>query len=198
MSYIANKSRVSSLTIGGVDYTSAFQEFTASDQSAFKNGCLQTTGTLLLGTYSGGPLIEDYDRDNFKRGVQVILELTEPGGSSYRHPRGLLYVISSSYDIEAEQLRVDLGCRLVMMGLTEEIDELISLLPIPLDVAQTSYSNCSASFASAGKYVYQDNSGSLEVGTFFDGDTYQSVAAGEWVSVLGVTALSAQPLQGVG
>lgn len=196
MSYIANKTRVSSLTIGGVDYTSAFQEFTVSDQSAFKNGCLQTTGTLLLGSYSGGPLIEDYDRDNFKRGVQVILELTEPGGSSYRHPRGFLYVVSSSYDIQAEQLQVELGCRLTMMALTEKIDELVLLLPIPLDIAQSSYSNCSASFASAGKYVYQDNTGGLQVGTFFDGDSYTSVAEGEWVSILGVTSLAVQPLQG--
>ena len=182
--------------IGGVNYTSAFVEWVVSDQSAYKNGCIQTTGVLAIGKYSGGPLVEDYDRNNFKRGTQVTLDLVEPGGAAYRHPRGFLYVISSSYDIESEQLLIDLGCRLTMIALTEEIDALVSLLPIPLDVAQTSYQNCAASFASTGQYVYQDNNGSLQVGTFFDGDSYQGVAPGQWVSVLGVTAMSASPLQG--
>jgi hypothetical protein len=198
MSYLANKTRVSSLTIGGTDYTSAFLEWVASDQSAYKNGCIQTTGTLTLGTYPGGPLVEDYDRDNFKRGVEVLLDLTEPGGASYRHPRGFLYVVSSSYDVEAEQLVVELGCRLTMMALTEEIDSLIAIIPIPLDVSQTSFQNCSASFASVGQYVYQDNSGVLQTGTFFDGDSYDAVSAGQWISILGKTAVSASLLQGAG
>lgn len=196
MSYLANKTRVSSLTVGGVDYTAAFIDWTCSDQSAYKNGCIQTTGSLKLGFYSGGPVIEDYDRDNFKRGVQVILELTEPGGSTYRHPRGLLYVITSSYDIESEELTVQLGCRLTMMSLTEDIDDLIALLPVPLDPAQVSFSNCSAAFSSVGKYIYQDNTGALQTGTFFNGDSFQGVASGQWLSVLGLTALSASPLQG--
>lgn len=198
MSYIANQTRVSSLTVGGVDYTSAFKEWVASDSSAYKNGCIQTTGTLTLGSYSGGPLIEDYDRDNFKRGTQVILELVEPGGAQYRHPRGLLYVVSSSYEVESEQLVVELGCRLTMMALTEEIDDLVALTPVALDVAQTSFSNCSAAFASVGQYIYQDNTGALQTGTFFEGDSYDGVAAGDWVSVLGVTAVSVSPLQGSG
>jgi hypothetical protein len=198
MAYIANKTRVASLQIGGVDYTSAFKEWVASDSSAYKNGCIQTTGNLTLGSYSGGPLIEDYDRDNFKRGTQVILELVEPGGAQYRHPRGLLYVVSTSYQIESEQLVVELGCRLTMMALTEEIDDLVALVPVTLDIAQTTFSNCSAAFASMGQYIYQDNTGALQTGTFFQGDGYSGVTPGDWVSVLGVTTVSANPLQGGG
>jgi hypothetical protein len=198
MSYLANQTRASSLIIGGVDYTSSLIEWKVSDQSAFKNGALQTTGSLELGTYAGGPLIEDYDRNNFRRGAVVTLDVTEPGGSPYRHPRGYLYVISSSYDVEGEVLSVELGCRLALMSLTEQIDDLVALSPIPLDIAQTTYQNCSAAFASKGQYVYQDNTGALQVGTFFDGDSYAGVATGEWVSFLGVTAISAKPLAGSG
>ena len=198
MSYISSKTRVSSLTIGGVDYTSAFEEFLVSDASAYKNGCIQTTGTLTVGKYSGGPLVEDYDRDNFKRGTIVLLDLTEPGGSSYRHPRGYLYVISSSYDVETEKLVVELGCRLSLMALTEEIAELAALVPVPLDIAQTSFSNCAASFASVGQYVYQKNNGTLATGEFFQGDGLSGVAPGDWVSVLGVTSLAVNPLAGAG
>jgi|14BtaG_2_1085337.scaffolds.fasta_scaffold00189_13 hypothetical protein len=196
MSFLANNTRVSSLTINGVDYTSAFLEWQVSDLSAYKNGCIQTTGRLTLGTYRGGPIIEDYDRDNFRRGVPVVLDLVEPGGSTYRHPRGYLHVISVNYDVESEQLQVELGCRLVLMALTERIDDLLSIVPIPLDVAQETYPNCSAAFASAGKYVYQTNTGTLAIGTLFDGDSYNSFASGEWISVLGVTTESVAPLAG--
>ena len=198
MSYLANQTRVSSLTIGGADYTSSLVEWLVSDQSAYKNGCLQTTGTLTLGSYAGGPPVEDYDRNIFRRGVVVTLDLTEPGGAPYRHPRGYLYVISSSYDVEKEQLIIELGCRLVLMALTEEIDDLVQITPVNLDIAQTTYQNCSAAFASVGQYVYQNNQGALQVGTFFDGDSYDGISNGEWVSILGVTTVSAKPLSGTG
>ena len=106
MSYLVNQTRVSSLTVGGVNYTSSLVDWQASDQTAYKNGCIQTTGSLTLGSYPGGPPVEDYDRDNFRRGTVVILDITDPLGTPYRHPRGYLYVISSSYDVEGEQLVV--------------------------------------------------------------------------------------------
>lgn len=196
MSYLANSTRVALLSVGGADYTSALVELTVSDSSANRNGCIVTTGTLSLGSYTGGPLVEDYDRDNFKRGTVVLLDLVGSDGTTYRHPRGYLYVISTSYKVEDEMLEVSLGCRLSLMNLTDEIDELLSIVPIPLDRAQETFSNCSASFSSASQYVYQDNQGVLQTGRFFENDKYDQAAAGEWVSLLGITALSASPLAG--
>lgn len=196
MGYLVNQTRAATLRIGGNDYTSSLVEWVVSDQSAYKNGCLQTSGTLTLGSRPGGPSIEDYDRSLFRRGTIVTLDVAEPGGAPYRHPRGYLYVISTSYDVESEELTVELGCRLVLIALTEEIDSLVALVPISLDIAQTTYSNCSAAFASAGQYVFQDNTGALVTGTFFEGDSYSGVAAGNWLSVLGVTTTSVQPLSG--
>lgn len=198
MSYLANTTRVSSLTIGGTDYTAAFVEFQASDSSAYKNGCIVTTGSLKLGQVPGSYDVSDYDRNDFKRGVPVILDLVEPGGSSYRHPRGYLYVISSAYDVEAEQLEIELGCQLSLAALTDDVSELLPLVPITLDTAQKTFSNISACFASAGQFIYQDNQGALQTGEYFDGDSLSGVAAGQWISVLGVTTLSAQPLTGTG
>jgi hypothetical protein len=198
MAYLSNNSRVSSITIAGTDYTANLISWTASDASANKQGCVATTGQVVLGTKPGGVLIEDYDRNNFRRGDQVVLEVTEPGGSAYRHPRGLLYVISTSYDVEAEELQVEIGCRLSLMALIDEFDALLSIVPIPLDPAQENYQSCCASFASAGKYVYQDNNGDLQSGLFFDGDGFSGTAAGEWVSVLGTTTNSVSPLAGTG
>lgn len=194
MAYLVNQARLHSLTVGGTDYTESFVQWVASDSSAQKQGFVSTTGTLVLGQRPGGYNVEDYNRDNFKRGTPVILEVTYPSGSVARHPRGLLYIISTSYDPQANQLSIDLGCRLALASLTDQIDELISLSPIPLDVAQRAYSNISAAFASAGQYLYQDNQGNLQSASFFNGDSTAGVAAGNWVSVLGVTTLSAQPL----
>jgi hypothetical protein len=196
MAYLVNQSRVASLLIGNVNYTSSLVSWSAADSSAFKNGIIQTTGSLVLGTNPGGFAIEDYDRNLFRRGTPVTLDVTIPGGATIRHPRGLLYVISTSYDAESENLQVELGCQLTLAGLTENVSSLLALAPVPLDPAQRTFSNIAASFASAGKCLYQDNQGNLQSTEFFSGDTTASVASGEWVSVLGVTAISATPLAG--
>lgn len=196
MSYLVNNSRVSTLLINGSNYTSNFVSWSVSDQSAFKQGVVSTTGQLILGTSPGGALIEDYDRNNFKRGMVITLDLQEPGGTSYRHPRGFLYVFGVSYNVENEQLEVEIGCRLALMALTDDFAELAALVPVQLAAARNSFSNCSGAFASTAQYIYQNNQGQLASDLFFAGDTRSTIVAGEWISVLGVTALSASPLAG--
>lgn len=198
MSYIVNQARVHTLTIGGVDYTSALISWNASDASANKNGFISTSGSLILGSYPGGPDVEDYDRNDFKRGIPVVLTMRKPNGSTYRHPRGLLYVVSTSYDVESEQLVVELGCRLALAAIMDDASTTLPLSPIPLDPAQQQIGNVSAAFAAAGKYLYQNNQGNLITGTFFDGDSTSGTAPGQWTSILGVTAISAAPLAGTG
>lgn len=194
MGYLVQKTRVSTLTVGGIDYTSSFVSFNVSDATAKRNGLVTTTGNLVLGQRPGQTDIEDYDRDIFKRGTQVILDLTTPGGSSYRHPRGLLYIVSVSYDVEAEQLNIELGCQISLMQLIDDPDTILPLVPIYLDPAQRTIQNCAASFASAGKLLYQDNQGNLVSLKFFGNDDLSGVEAGQWVSVLGTTALQVEPL----
>ena len=198
MSYIVNQARVHALTIGGVDYTDALMNWVASDASCNNNGFVITTGSLSLGSYPGGPDVEDYDRNDFKRGTPVILDMREPDGTIYRHPRGYLHVISTAYDVESEQLIIELGCRLALAAINDDESTTLALSPIHLDPSQQRLSNISAAFAASGQYLYQNNQGAFVSGTFFDGDTTQSVAPGEWTSILGVTALSATPLAGTG
>lgn len=198
MSYLINSTRLSSLTIGGVDYTSSMVSWTASDSTAFKNGCIETKGQVIVGRKLGSSSIEDYDRNMFKRGAEVIIDITYPDGTTARHPRGLLYVISDSYDASSDQITVEIGCRLVLASITDEVADLIAICPLELDVTQQEYSNISAAFASLGQVVYQDNQGILQTREFFQGDNFAGVAAGEWVSILETTALSVSPLQGSG
>lgn len=196
MSYFVNTGRPAALTINGTSYLNNLISWVASDSSAFKNGIISTTGTLVLGKVQGGYGVSDYDRNNFRRGMPIILTITYPDGTTSRHPRGLLYVVSTSYDVENEQLSVEMGCRLALAALTDDTTALETLAPIYLDPAQRRFSNISASFATAGQYIYQDNMGDFQVGSFFSGDGLGTVAASSWTSILGGTALSARPLAG--
>lgn len=198
MGYLAQNTRAAQLLIGGQDYTSSLIQFQVSDAGAYNTGLVTTSGTLILGQKPGQTDIQDYDRNTFKRGVVVTLDVTEPGGASYRHPRGYLYVMSVSYSVEAEQLIVELGCKLSLAFLTDNAENILPLVPIHLDPAQETVQNCSASFASAGMILYQDNQGNLVSRKFFGTDSSAGVEPGEWVSVLGTTALSVSPLAGAG
>ena len=196
MSYLVNKARVASLTVNGVDYTSSLVSWTVQDLAAFNNGCIVTQGTVVLGTEPSGVLKSDYGRSRFKRGQEVVLEMTYPDGTIERHPRGLLYVAGSSFNIESATFEVAITCKLGLASLTDEVDNLIPLVPIQLDAAQKEFSNISAAFASVGQYLYQNNQGNLVSGVFFNGDGDGVYAAGAWTSVLGTTAASASPLLG--
>jgi len=197
MSYIVSKTRVSSITINGEDVTSSFMNFQIDDLSANRNGIVSTTGTLSLGQEQGASDITSYDRKVYKRGEVVIIDMEHPDGTVFRHPRGYLYVISSSYQIETEQVVVELGCRLELARITDDISNLLSYAPIPLDPAQETYENLSASLRSNGKYIYQDNTGTLQVRDFFL-DNDGGIEVGEWVSVLGKTVISASPASSAG
>lgn len=197
MAYLVNQTRVSSLIIGGVNYTDNLISFSVTDSSAYKNGIVQTSGSLILGEIPAGSSLGDYDRKIFKRGTIVTLDLEDPETSAIvRHPRGYMYVIAAGYSAESGSLELSIGCRLTLAALTEEVGEILPLVPVPLEPERQDFGNCSASFSSAGQCLYQDNQGVLQVVTFFDGDVNDSVAAGEWTSVLGVTALSASPMLG--
>ena len=196
MGYLVQKTRAAQLLIGGQDYTSSLVEWSVSDAGAFKKGLMTTQGSLILGQRPGGADIQDYNRNAFKRGTVVTLDMENGDGTTYRHPRGYLYVIGVAYETESEQLVVELGCRLSLAYLTDNADAILPLVPIHLDPAQQTVQNCSASFASAGMVLYQDNQGALVSRKFFGTDSTAGIEAGEWVSVLGESTLAVTPLAG--
>jgi hypothetical protein len=200
MSYLVSKTRVATLTINGADYTSNFSSWTVSDTSALTNGLVSTSGSLVLRGVLGGSLMQDYDRNNFQRGAEVVLELKQPGGVAFRHPRGLLYVIGNGYSVEDEQITIDIGCKVALAALIDDVATLLPYAPMPLDPTQQTVQGVGGSLTAAGKYLYQDNQGDFQVRPFFEGDTSSGFnqPAGEWISILGTTALSVQPLQGSG
>lgn len=197
MARLVNSTRRYQLLINGVDYSTKMISWQVSDASANKNGIIQTQGELILGEIIGGNSLEDYDRNLFQRGTPVILNLYKAGaGSPTRHPRGYLYVITTGYSPESSSLSVKLGCKLTLAALTNDVSSIIGLVPIPLEEDRQDFSNCAASFAAAGKVLYQDNQGNLVSRVFFDGDGYGTAAAGAWTSVMGQTTIAVSPMLG--
>jgi hypothetical protein len=197
MPTLVNSSRRYRLLIDGVDYSSKMISWQVSDASANKNGIMQTQGEVILGEIINGGSLEDYDRNIFKRGTQVILDIYKPGNANpVRHPRGHLYVITTGYSPESSSLSIKIGCKLALAALTNDVSSIIGLAPFPLETDRQDFSNCAASFASAGKVLYQDNQGNLVSRAFFDGDSYGTAAAGVWTSVMGRTAIRVSPMLG--
>lgn len=198
MSYYVNSSQLASISIGGEDVTSSVIEWTVSDSSLFNEGLMTTVGSLRLARTGLVQTLVDYKRTEYPRGTAVVTEVSLLDGTTVRHPRGLLYVISTSYDPENVELQVDLGCRIALASLTDNTSDLLQRVPLPLDAAQDDFSSISASFAAAGKYLYQDNQGNLVEGKFFEGNRYGEMTPGAWVSILGTTTNSVSPLQSGG
>ena len=197
MAYLINSARPTSLTIGSRDYVSNLVEMDASDSSAFRNGLITTTATITLGSLPGQPLV-DYDRNDFRRGAKVTLDVTYPSGVTARHPRGELRVISAVYEPESESIVVEAGCDLVLTKLLDDEVTTQGLIQgygeLPLDPAQQTFENLGASLAASTKVVWSDSSGAIQKAPYFGADGFGTVEAGKFISVRGSTALAVEPL----
>lgn len=212
--WAANQTVRPSLTIGGDDYTAQLLQWNVSDASAFKNGLITTSGTLALaslGTLTGLQ-IEDYQKNIFKRGTEVILDLVLWDSETNqqvvtRHPRGLLYILGSSYSLTAQRLELNIGCIISLYLLDDEGNYplLSGYAQLPLQEDQETISNIGATLAATGRAIYQDNQGNINTITYFSDDTggtnswdQYTGGEGEWVSINGVTAFSADPIRSAG
>lgn len=197
MSYIVNKSRDIQLLINGVNYTNNVLSIELSDDSAINNGIVTTSGTIQLGYVPGGSSIADYGKNFFLRGRPVIIDVADESGTLVRHPRGYLYVVETSYDIEANQLTVEVGCKLYLASLSDDVSQLVSFTILPLTSEQQTFSDLSSALQAESKFIWQNNQGDIVKTDFFLGDGLgTNKAPGEWLSKLGETAISVEGLGG--
>ena len=195
MSWVVNKSKQVTLTINSVNYSSNLLNIELSDDSVVNNGIVTTSGTILLGYVPGGNSIEDYSKSFFYRGATVLIEINDESGATVTHPRGWLYVVDSSYDINANQLSIDVGCKLYLASLSDDISALTGYTVFTLPSDKQTYSDLSSAIQSESAFIWQRNDGVIVKTDFFDGDSLGfTKAAGEWVSILGSTAISAETL----
>ena len=195
MSYISVGAKVNDLTIGGTSYKNRLVSWQADDSSGIKTGMVITTGQVTLGPEVDGQGT-NYERKGFRRGDEVVLTMKKLDGSIVRHPRGLLYVVSSVYDNGTGQVVIELGCDLALRALTDTYEDLLSDVPVPLDPDRNNFQAIGAAYATAGKYLYMDNNGVLRSQLFFEGDSESVSASGLWTSVMGYTTAEVAPLSG--
>ena len=196
MSYI-NTARKSRLTINGVDESARMISWAANDASAYKNGIINTSGTIVLGTTSLTQY--DYQREAYKRGQTVAMELWNGDTSSWElHPRGLLYVLSTSFSAEDQTVSIDIGCQLSIWTLADNIDALYNYSPTELIDGQKTIQNISQALYSSNKLIYQDNTGAIVEQPILDlsSVTSPSTVPATWFTGSKTQAISAAPLSG--
>lgn len=193
MGYLNLGPKPVSFSVAGTEYIDALISWTVSDSSAFRNGIITTTGQAILGA-ANGITFGDYNRNDFVRGDRCELKIQFPSGRTKLHPRGTLYVISTGYSPEEEQLTVELGCELTMKQILERGEDLIGYASLPLDPAQRDFGNVAAAIATKGRLIWSDRNNSIQEAAFFSGDGAGSIASPLFASVRGVTALAVAPL----
>ena len=193
MGYLINTARPSALLINGTNYIDKLLSFQVSDASAYRNGIITTSGEIVLGSMAGDDL-QDYNRDDFRRGSRVLLTITYPSGNIRTHPRGRLNVISCNYSPEDEVVTIEVGCDLIMAKLLKNDDLVLPFEAVPLDEDSKTFEGISASLATAGKFIYQDSLGNIQSASYLAGDAIGLPSAGLFTSVRGVTAIAVQPL----
>jgi hypothetical protein len=197
MSYI-NTARKSRLTVNGVDESSRMISWEVNDDSLFKNGIMRTAGTVVLGTTSLTQY--DYKREAYKRGQAVLMELWNSDISTYEtHPRGLLYIISTSFSAENQQVTIGVGCKLSLWTISDDIDKMYTYSVIDIPEGQRTIQNISQGLYSSNKAIYQDNTGNIaEIDVFdlsFSPDDPNSIVS-HWTTGSRTEALSASVLSG--
>lgn len=115
MGYVSTNISGVRLLIGGVDYSNELVTFNVSDNSLIGSTILQTTGDIELAQSPTGRPVNDYFNLIFPVGTLITLDVKQPNGEYIRHPRGFLYVISSSYNAEAKIMSLQVGCGLAVM-----------------------------------------------------------------------------------
>lgn len=200
MSWLNNTQASIIVTINDEDFTQEFTNGQITDGSAINTGAVLTGGTLDFAELPGQQRLEDYEKSKFSRGTLVKIDVVI-AGETKRHPRGWLYVIDSTYNMESRALALDVGCILTMHNITDDIGDLFSWTEFPLpgedpdDEEVATFSDLLQAIASEGKFIYQKSDGTIEKLGFFDGDGLGSFKApAAWVSVRDFTALAAQPL----
>jgi hypothetical protein len=106
-----------------------------------------------------------------------------------------LYVVTSSFDPEKNALELEVGCGLYLRSITDNVADLLHFTGLTLEEDRRTFQGLSDALYAEGRAIWQNSAGTIALVDVFGGDgLLGSKAAGEWVSVGGLTAISAQPL----
>lgn len=176
MSYVNLATKVK-VYANGEDVSDYLIQGTLSDDSAYTNSIVKTTGQIVLGTDTR---ILDFDRTRFPIGSRVRIWVRLDNGKYALHPRGTLYISNSNVNIENKTLNLEVGCSLAFISDKEdEYETAVSgLYNDMLDSAskdrfvtqEKDLSALSSILEVNGEIIYQDQYGNIQKLNAFGSD----------------------------
>jgi len=167
-----NTSRKVGVSINGRNYSDNLISGTISDDSSLSTSIIKASGSIVLGGAHGGSHVDLFG-NKFPVGAPVSITCSVPGSSGLgaTHPRGKLYVISSSSDIQQQTTNVEVGCKLQLLSsypqaLAQEIFGLYGLVEEYLKyfvIQDYSLSTLDSILQSLGKAIFQSSGGGIQL-----------------------------------
>lgn len=168
MSYI-NTSTAVFVFINNVDVSQYLIQGSLSDSSAYTDNIITTTGQIILG---GNGAVLDFERNLYPIGSEIKIYVKLDNGSIALHPKGTLYVINSTVNVEEKQTVLDVGCSLAFISDKEDsyADPIATLYDEMLSeesqrvyiVEQKDLSTLSSILEVEGSVIYQDQYGNVQ------------------------------------
>lgn len=199
MSFV-NTTTKTRVIIGGKDVSSHVIEANISDDSAYSNYIITTSGEITLAAEAGGYDILDIEQTAFPIGSKINVYITYDNGASGLHPRGTLYVLGSTVNLQTQQLKLQVACSLGFIGQNEEaytdaIEDLFdSLIPASFleNFVETekTLSTLASLLETIGYLIYQDAYGYVQRVNLLGADGFGSTKPGKLTSFDKYTAIN--------
>lgn len=167
-----NTSRKVGLRIGGRNYSNNLINGSISDDSTLNTAIIKASGSIVLGGAHAGNHVDLFG-SRISVGSPVEIVMSVPGANSYGvlHPRGRLYVISTSTDIQQQTTNVEVGCALQLISSYEQlyaglIFDLFNLVGDDLKyfvVSDYSLNTLDSILQTLGKAIFQANGGGIQI-----------------------------------
>ena len=192
------------LYINNQEYTDYLIEGSLSDDSAYTSNIITTKGTIVLG---GDTSILDFKKTLFPIGSKVTIYATLANGELAKLPRGHVYVLNSSINVNERLTTLEVGCSLAFLTSREAHyeDEIKTLIEDSFDsnfkssfvIDEYNLSTLDSLLKTAGKCIFQDKHGYVQDMNQFGNDGLGSNFTGaKLVSFDKETAINIETLGG--
>jgi len=176
MSYI-NTSNGVKLWINDINYTEYLIQGSLSDDSVYSSNIIATRGQIVLGTSES---ILDFNKTQFPIGSTIDIWVELDGGIAAKHPKGRLYIMNASSDLQALTTTLEVGCSLAFLAEKEsQYGESVRSLfegmltsndRTLLSINQYTLSNLNSYLDCLGEIIYQDRWGHIQKVDVFGND----------------------------
>ena len=192
------------LYINNEDYTKYLIEGSLSDDSAYSSNIITTKGTIVLG---GDTSILDFKKTLFPIGSTVTVYVKRSNNKLYKLPRGHVYVLNSSINVNERKTTLEVGCSLAFLVSRESSfeDKIESLINSTFDsdfkssfvIEDYNLSTLDSLLKTDGKCIFQDKHGYVQTIDQFGNDGYGANFTGaKLTSYDKHTAINIEALQG--